>query len=32
MSQHPLLFYAVVGLGLGLTAFLVWYLRRRSWL
>jgi len=32
MSQHPLLFYGVVGLGLGLTAFLVWYLRRRSWL
>jgi magnesium transporter len=32
MSQHPLLFYGVVGLGLGLTAFLIWYLRRRSWL
>ena len=32
MSQHPLLFYSVVGLGLGLTVFLVWYLRRRSWL
>jgi magnesium transporter len=32
MSQHPLLFYGVVGLGLALTAFLIWYLRRHSWL
>ncbi len=32
MSQHPLLFYGVVGFGLALTIFLVWYLRRRSWL
>ncbi len=32
MAQHPLLFYGVVGLGLGLAAFLIWYRRRRSWL
>jgi magnesium transporter len=32
MSQHPLLFYSVVGLGLALAFFLIWYLRRRRWL
>jgi magnesium transporter len=32
MSQHPLLFYSVIGLGLALTAWLLWYLRRRNWL
>ncbi len=32
MAEHPLLFYGVVGLGLALTFFLIWYLRRRSWL
>ena len=32
MSEHPLLFYTVIGLGLALTAWLVWYLRKRNWL
>jgi magnesium transporter len=31
-ETHPLVFFLVVGLGLGLTAWLVWYLRRRKWL
>ena len=30
-SQHPLLFYTLITLGLALTLGLVWYLRRRSW-
>ena len=31
-SQHPLLFYGIVIAGVGLTIWLLWYLRRRNWL
>jgi magnesium transporter len=32
LSEHPLLFYSILGLGLAATVGLVWYLRKRSWL
>ena len=31
-SEHPLLFFSILGLGLVITILLVWYLRRRDWL
>jgi magnesium transporter len=31
-SEHPLLFYTVIGLGAVLTLWLIWYLRKRNWL
>jgi magnesium transporter len=31
-SQHPLLFFAILGLGLIAILSLVWYLRKRRWL
>jgi Mg2+ and Co2+ transporter CorA len=31
-SQHPLLFFAILGLGLVAILSLVWYLRKRRWL
>jgi magnesium transporter len=31
-SNHPLLFFTVIVLGIVLTVWLVWYLRRRRWL
>jgi magnesium transporter len=31
-SEHPLLFFAVLGLGLALTLWLVWYFRKKNWL
>lgn len=31
-ADHPLLFFAVVGLGMAFTAWLVWFLRKRNWL
>jgi len=32
MAEHPLLFYTVIGLGLAVTVWLLWYLRRHNWL
>jgi magnesium transporter len=31
-SEHPLLFFFILGAGFALTLWLVWYLRRRKWL
>jgi magnesium transporter len=31
-ARHPLLFFAVIGLGIALTGFILWYLRKRKWL
>jgi magnesium transporter len=31
-EEHPLLFFTVLGLGAGLTIWLIWYLRKRNWL
>jgi magnesium transporter len=31
-SNHPLLFYGIVFAGIGLTIWLIWYLRNRNWL
>ncbi len=31
-SEHWALFYVVLTVGLGLTAYLIWYLRKRRWL
>jgi magnesium transporter len=31
-GEHPMLFYLIVGLGIALTVFLLWYLRKQSWL
>jgi magnesium transporter len=31
-SQHPLLFYGIVASGIGLTIWLIWYLRKKNWL
>lgn len=31
-AEHPVLFYLLVGLGVGLTGGLIWYLRRQRWL
>ena len=31
-SEHPVLFYAVLVLGLAFTGGLIWYLRRHKWL
>jgi magnesium transporter len=31
-GKHPLLFYFIVGMGVLITGFLLWYLRRQRWL
>jgi len=31
-AEHPILFFVLIGLGLGLTGGLLWYLRSRKWL
>ncbi|MBE0698789.1 MAG: magnesium transporter CorA family protein [Anaerolineaceae bacterium] len=31
-AQHPFLFYGIVLAGVGLTIWLIWYLRTRNWL
>jgi magnesium transporter len=31
-ADHPLLFFAVTGLGIVLTLLLIWYLQQRRWL
>jgi magnesium transporter len=31
-SEHPLLFFSILGVGIALTLWLVWYLRKRKWL
>jgi magnesium transporter len=31
-GEHPMLFYLVVGLGIVLTVFLLWYLRKQKWM
>jgi magnesium transporter len=31
-ADHPLLFYTVTGLGIGLTLLLIWFLQQRRWL
>jgi len=31
-GEYPLLFFLVVGLGLALTIFLLWYLRKQKWI
>ena len=31
-SEHPMLFFLVVGLGVVLTVFLLWYFRKQKWI
>jgi magnesium transporter len=31
-GAHPMLFFLVLGLGIGLTGFLLWFLRKQKWL
>jgi magnesium transporter len=31
-GKHPLLFFLIVGLGVALTVFLLWYLRKQKWI
>ena len=31
-GEHPWIFFLIVGLGVALTAFLLWYLRKQKWI
>jgi magnesium transporter len=31
-GKHPLLFFFIVGMGILLTGFILWYLRKQKWL
>jgi magnesium transporter len=31
-GHHPLLFFVVIGLGVALTGFLLWFLRKQKWI